>query len=342
MGVNLKDLVTKQPVTFEDLKGKVLAVDAFNILYQFLTTIRTPDGRPLTDSKGRVTSHLIGLFSRTTNFLRQGLKPVFVFDGEVPVLKYHELEKRAAVKIEAQKQYEKAVAEEDVEAMQKYGGRTARLTKEMVAEAKTMLALLGLPVVQASSEGEAQASFMVRKGDAWAVVSQDYDSLLYGADRLIQNLSIAGRRKKAGVLGTIVVKPEIIELKQVLKELSITQDQLIALAMLVGTDYHPGGVKGIGPKKALALVKEQKALDRIFAAAKWSEHCTVSWQEIFDLFKKMPVTKDYSLKFKAPDKEGLRHFLVDEHDFGAERVEKTIVDLQEQHSKHSQKGLGDF
>src|SRR5574341_1161455 len=124
MGVNLRDLVPIQPITFDELKGKVLAIDGFNILYQFLTTIRTPDGRPLTDSKGRVTSHLIGLFSRTTNFLKQGLKPVFVFDGKVPELKHRELEKRASVKAEAQKLYEQAAAVEDVAGMQKYGGRT--------------------------------------------------------------------------------------------------------------------------------------------------------------------------------------------------------------------------
>jgi flap endonuclease-1 len=342
MGVNLKELVTKKPITFEELKGKVLAVDGYNILYQFLTTIRTPDGRPLTDSKGRVTSHLIGLFSRTTNFLRQGLKPAFVFDGKVPELKHQELKKRAEAKMEAQKKYEAAAAVEDVAGMQKYGGRTARLTKEMVEEAKTLLTLLGIPVVQAPSEGEAQASFMVRQGDAWAVVSQDYDSLLYGADRLIQNLSIAGRRKKSGVLGTIIVKPEMIEFRGVLSELGVTHDQLIALAMLVGTDYHPGGVKGIGPKKALALVKEQKSPGKIFEEAKWSEHCSVPWQKIFELFKEMPVTKDYELKFRAPDKEKVTRFLVGEHDFGAERVESALAELQEQHSKRAQKGLGEF
>lgn len=342
MGVNLKDLVPIQPITFGELKGKVLAIDGFNILYQFLTTIRTPDGRPLTDSKGGVTSHLIGLFFRTTNFLKQGLKPVFVFDGEVPKLKHQELKKRAEVKATAQKQYEKAVAEEDVEAMQKYGGRTARLTGEMVQEAKKLLTLLGIPVVQAPSEGEAQASFIVRQGDAWGVVSQDFDSLLYGADRLIRNLSIAGRRKKTGVLGTVKVEPEMIEFRQVLKNLGITKDQLIALAMLVGTDYHPGGVKGIGPKKALALVKEQKSLEKIFAAAKWNEHCSLQWQEIFDVFRKMPVTKDYSLKFKAPDKDGVRDFLVKEHDFGNERVENALAELQEQHGRRQQRGLGDF
>ncbi len=342
MGVNLKELVTKKPITFEDLKGKVLAIDAYNILYQFLSTIRTPDGRLLTDSKGRVTSHLIGLFSRTANFLRQGLKPVFVFDGKMPALKYHEIEKRTAIKEEAAKLYEQAVREEDVEAMQKYGARTSRLTREMAEEAKTVLQLMGVPVVQAPSEGEAQASFIVRQGDAWAVVSQDYDSLLYGADRLIQNLSIAGKRKKKGVLGTITVQPEMMEFKQVLKELTINHDQLIALAMLVGTDYHPGGVKGIGQKKALALVKDHKKPEKIFEAAKWSEHCDVDWKEIFELFKKMPVTKEYKLTFKAPDKDAIKEFLIDERDFGKERVEKTLEELHAQHGKRQQKGLGDF
>jgi flap endonuclease-1 len=342
MGVNLKELVQKKPISFEELSGKILAIDGHNILYQFLTTIRTPDGRLLTDSKGNVTSHLIGLLSRTTNFLKQGLKPVFVFDGKVPELKHKELEKRAKTKIEAQKKYEQAVAKEDIEAMQKFGARTARLTKEMVAEAKKLLELLGIPVIQAPSEGEAQAAFIAGQGDAWAVVSQDYDSLLYGADRLIQNLSIAGRRKKTGVLGTVVVKPELIELKQVLKDLSISQDQLIALAMLVGTDYHPGGVKGIGPKKALALVKEQKTPEKIFETAKWNEHCSIDWREIFKLFKEMPVTKDYNLKFSKPDKQGIKEFLVGKHDFGPERVEKTLSELEEQHSRRAQKGLGEF
>ncbi len=342
MGVNLREIVSRKEITFEELKGRVLAVDGYNILYQFLTTIRTPDGRALTDSKGNVTSHLIGLFSRTSSFLKQGLKPVFVFDGKVPELKHRELAKRAEIKMEAQKKFEAAAKEEDVEAMQKFGARTARLTKEMVEDAKKLLTLMGVPVIQAPSEGDAQASFLVKNGDAWAVVSQDYDALLHGADRLIQNLSIAGRKKKSKVLATVIVKPEMIVLKEVLKELGITHDQLICLSILVGTDYHPGGVKGIGPKKALALVKEQKTAEKIFEAAKWAECCDVSWQEIVKLFKEMPVTKDYELKFKAPDKEGIKKFLVEGHDFSEERVNNTLAELEEQHSKRQQKGLGDF
>ncbi|MEM2915869.1 MAG: flap endonuclease-1 [Candidatus Woesearchaeota archaeon] len=342
MGVNLKEIVAKREISFEELKGKVLAVDAYNILYQFLTTIRTPDGRLLTDSKGRITSHLIGLFSRTSSFLKQGLKPVFVFDGEVPELKHRELEKRAEAKLEAQKKYEEAVAEEDIEAMQKYAARTVKLTKEMVEDAKRLLALMGVPVIQAPYEGDAQAAFLVKNGDAWAVVSQDYDALLHGADRLIQNLSIAGRRKKTRALATVVVKPEIVVLKDLLNELGINQDQLICLAILVGTDYHPGGVKGLGPKKSLALVKEQKTPEKIFLSAKWSEHCSIPWQEIFKLFKEMPVTKDYKIVFKAPDADGIKKFLVEKRDFGIERVEKTLAELNEQYRKMQQKGLGDF
>lgn len=342
MGVNLKEIVAKKQITFEELSGKVLAVDGYNILYQFLTTIRTPDGRLLTDSKGNVTSHLIGLFSRTSSFLKQGLKPVFVFDGKVPELKRCEIERRIAIKTEAQKKYETAVKEEDVEAMQKFGARTARLTKEMVEEAKTLLSLMGVPVIQAPSEGDAQASFLVKNGDAWAVVSQDYDALLHGADRLIQNLSIAGRRKKTKALATIIVMPEMIVLKELLKELGISHEQLICLSMLVGTDYHPGGVKGLGPKKSLALVKEHKTAEKIFEAAKWSENCSIPWQEIMKLFKEMPVTRDYKLSFKAPDKEGIRKFLVEGHDFSIERVDKTLKELKDQHVKMQQKGLGDF
>lgn len=337
MGVNLKELIQRRIITFEELSGRTLAVDAHNILYQFLTTIRTPTGEPFKDRKGRVTSHLIGLFNRTTNFMQKKLKPVFVFDGKVPELKHKEILRRKTLKAEAEKKYEKAVAEKDVEAMQKYAARTARLTDEMLADAKTLLELLGIPVVQAPSEGEAQAAHLVKKQEAWAVVSQDYDSLLYGATRLIQNLSIAGRKKKAGALKTIIVKPSIIELKNVLYNLGITQDQLIALSILVGTDYHPG-IKGIGPKKALALVKESKSVEEIFEKAKWNEQTDVEWKKIFELFKKMPVTNDYDLDFGKPKEEKIIDFLVKEHDFGEERVRKSLAELK----RKEQKFLGEY
>lgn len=342
MGVNLRDLFTRTEINLTSLSGKTIIIDGYNILYQFLTTIRTMDGALLTDSKGNVTSHLIGLFSRTSSFIQKGLKPVYVFDGKVPDLKHKELKKRKEAKIEAQKKFEEAKAKEDVEEMKKYAARTARLTKDMVDDAKKVLTLMGVPWVQAPSEGEPQASFMVKKGDGWAVSSQDYDSLLYATPRLIQNLSIAGRRKKLKSLGTITVQPELIELKPNLERLGINQDQLIILAMLVGTDYHPGGVKGLGPKKALNLVKKHENFEEIFKEAKWEEHCDVPWKEIFDLFKNMPVTENYEIKFSKPKKEELIQFLVEERDFAKERVINAIEALSVEQEKKAQRSLGDF
>ncbi|MBW2978674.1 flap endonuclease-1 [Candidatus Woesearchaeota archaeon] len=342
MGVNLRDLLIRKEISFKDLNNRVLAVDSYNMLYQFLTTIRTVDGTPLMDSHGNVTSHLIGLFSRTASFLQKGLKPIFVFDGKKPDLKTKELERRSSLKQEARTKYKIAVKKKDIAAMKKYAGRFSYLSKEMVDQAKELVKLMGLPVVQAPSEGEAQASQIVKNGDAWAVISQDYDSLLYGTDRLIQNLSIAGRRKKIGRLSYQTVKPLLINLSDNLNNLKIDNEKLIVLSMLVGTDYNPKGVKGIGPKNALKLVQKHDDFDELFKEVKWDEHVDVPWTEIFYLFKKMPVTNNYNLKFKQPDKEGLIKFLVKKHDFSIERVNSALDSVLKTHKKKSQKKLGDF
>jgi flap endonuclease-1 len=335
MGVNLKDIIIRHPVTFEDLAGKTLIVDGYNMLYQFLSTIRGRDGSLLTDHHGHVTSHLIGLFSRVTNLMQKRIKLAFVFDGQAPELKHKELAKRAELKQEAAKKYEEALVSEDQEAMKKYAARTSRLTRDMVAQAKELLTGLGIPWVQAPSEGEAQAVHMVKNGHGWAVSSQDYDSLLYGTPRLIQNLSIEGRRKVPGKLAFTIVEPTVIDLKENITALGISQDQLIWLAILTGTDYAPGGVKGIGPKKGLALVKQHKTPEAVFEPLKPD----FDWRAVLELFKKMPVTDSYTLEWKPVDRKRLYHFLVEEHDFGAERVDKVLDAISP--AKH-QKGLGDF
>ncbi len=341
MGVHLKELTIREPIAIESLAHKILVVDGYNILYQFLTTIRGPDGSPLTDAKGKVTSHLIGLFSRSTKLMQSNIKLVFVFDGVPPDLKRAVLEERKATKIAAQKSYEEAKAAEDVEAMKKFSGRTARLTKDLVEEAKLVCSLLGIPTVQAPSEGEAQMAYMVKKGDAWAGVSQDYDSLLYGCPRLIQNLSIAGKRKLPGSPRYVNISPELVNLKATLEHLKFSDDQLLALAMLVGTDYNPGGIKGIGPKKALKLVTEHgKNIEALFVAVKFNEISPHPWKEIWDTFKKMPVTDDYKLQWKSPDTKGLIDYLVRQRDFSEERVLSALENLKS--AQKQQKSLGDF
>ena len=289
MGLNFKNLVVKKEISISDLKGKILAVDSMNLLYQFLTTIRSPDGSVLTDNKGRVTSHLIGLFSRTTSLMEQGLKLVFVFDGKAPEIKKKTWEKRTAVKKEASLKLKEAEEAGNIVEMRKFAARTAILTRDMINDAKNVITALGLPIVQAPSEGEAQTAYMVKKGDAYASISQDYDNLIFSCPLLVRNLSIAGKRKRKGKLGFQSVKPEMISLKEVLDHLKVTLDQLTVMAILTGTDYNPGGVKGIGPKKSLKLVQEHgKDFEKIFEEAKWGEHFPdLEWKEVFDTIKKM-------------------------------------------------------
>jgi flap endonuclease-1 len=343
MGVAISGLLEGKEIKPEDLKGKILAVDAFNTLYMFITTIRGADGSPLTDSKGRVTSHLVGLFSRFSNLMEKGVKFVFVFDGKAPELKHKERERRKDLKLEATKLYEEAKQGEDIENMKKYAARTAFLTSEMIQDAKDLLTAMGIPYVDAPSEGEAQAAYIVKKADAYAVVSQDADSLLSGAPRVIRNLSISKKRKMPGSYNYQTVNPEMIDLKDNLSNMKISQDQLIALSILVGTDYNYGGVKGIGPKKGIKLVQKHKEdFDALFTEVNWSDSFNIDWRAIFDTIKNMPVTDDYKIAFFPPDFDAIKTLLVDKYDFSEERVSGTLEKLEKAKKINEQKGLGDF
>lgn len=342
MGVNLKELIITHPIPIKELSGKTLAIDGYNMLYQFLTTIRGPDGSALQDSKGNVTSHLVGLFSRTSNLLSNGVKLAFVFDGTPPALKRRELDRRREIKEEAASMYEEAKQAGDVDSMRKYAGRTVRLTKDLVEEAKQLVAAMGQPVVQAPSEGEAQMSELVRDGHAWAGVSQDFDSLLYRAPRLVRNLSVQGRRKLPGRAGWKTVEPEMIDFQENIQSLGLNPDQLLCLAILVGTDYNPGGLKGIGPKKALDHVRKSKDPELIFKALEFDAKSEVPWKDIWDTFKDMPVLTEHKLRWGGMDADAIRKLLIDKHDFSTERVDSTIENLSKHLVSRTQKSLGDF
>jgi len=341
MGTPILDLLEKKDILISDLKGKTLAVDTFNLLYQFISSIRQPDGTLLKDSKGRVTSHLIGFFSRITKLMLEDIKFIFVFDGKVPDLKKAEKQRRRNLKQAAADKYEKAKQEQDTNAMKKYASRTSVLTSEMIEEAKQLIRALGMPIVQAPSEGEAQAAHLVKKEKCYAIVSQDTDSLVFGAPIVIKNLTISKKRKTANKLQYKTLNPERISLADNLNKLAITQEQLIIIAMLAGTDYNIGGVKGIGPKKALGLVKAYgNDYDKIFEEARWNFE--TEWKEIFYLIKNIPVTDDYELDFQPIHRDEVITMLVEEHDFNRERVEKTLDKLQKGKPDKTQKGLGEF
>ena len=337
MGVKLTELLVKHEIKIEDLSFKIIAIDASLFLYQFLTTIRQYDGTPFTDSQGRITSHLIGLFNRTVNLLRKSIKPVFVFDGKPPELKHLTQKQRAIAKEKAFELYSKAVEKGFIEEAKKYASRIPKLTPEMIEESKKLISALGIPYVEAPSEGEAQASFMVKKGDCFAVASQDEDSLMFGASRLVRNLSITGRRKVQNKKAYVKITPEIINLDENLNYLGVDIDQLIVMGILIGTDYNPGGVSGVGPKKALDLVRKYgKNFEALFSSVDWN--FDFSWKDVFSTIKNIPVTSDYELSWKQVNPSIVKEVLL-EHDFSEERVDNLLKPLIE---RHSQKDLKSF
>jgi len=194
MGVQISEIIPRSEISISDLKGKSVAIDAFNTLYQFLTTIRQPDGTALMDKNGDITSHLSGLFYRNINLLQEGVRPVYVFDGVAPELKQEEIEKRKEAKRIAEEKYVKAKEIGDEGGMKKYGGRFVKITEKIIKESKELLEAMGIPVVQAPSEGEAEAAALCKADKVWAAVSQDYDALLYGTPHLVRNLTLARRR----------------------------------------------------------------------------------------------------------------------------------------------------
>ena len=339
MGVNLSQLVEKKEVSLDELNGKKVGIDSYNMLYQFLASIRGPDGLPLADSKGQVTSHLVGLFYRTSKFLEEGIKPVYVFDGKPSKLKSETLKKRREVRTDAEKKAGTALKEGKLEEAKKMGSRALKLTPEMVVEAKEMLELMGIPAIQAPQEGEAQASVMVSKGQLHGAVSQDFDCLLFGASRLYRNVGITGKRKVPGKNFYVEVRPQLIELDEVLKQLGITRKKLIWLGILVGTDFNEKFPR-VGPKTAIKLVKENKTFDKIIDATKHEPD--FDYREIEEVFMK-PVSTAVparDLKLGLPDREKLMEFLCEKHDFSRDRVtgtlEKVISDREE---KEKQKSL---
>jgi len=324
MGVDLSDLVPKEPKLLKDFAGQTIAVDAYNTLYQFLSIIRQPDGTPLMDSRKRITSHLSGLFYRNVNLLEAGIRPVYVFDGKPHVLKRGTIDERIAIKVKAQAEYEAALVEGDLERARSKAQQTSRLTGEMVAEARTLLGHLGIPCVQAPSDGEAEASHLVMKGQAAAVASQDFDSLLFGCPIFIRNITLTGRRKLPRKQIYVNIEPEMIELAKTLSTLGVTREQLVELCILMGTDFNDG-IRGIGPKKALKLIKEHGELKKVIEA----KCLTIeSWEEVRRIFLE-PNVVDVSFSAGLPDVAKVSDFLCGEHDFSKERVEGPLAKLTE-------------
>ncbi len=351
MGTKLGDIVIAENITLSALSDRRIAVDAFNTIYAFLASIRQPDGTPLTDNQGRVTSHLSGLFYRNLNLLENGIKPVYVFDGKAPKLKAKEQQKRRDVRDAAYAEWKTAKAEGRIEDARKAGQASSKLTSSLIDESKELLTALGIPVIQAPSEGEAVAAKMAREDLVWASASQDNDSLLYNCPRMIRNLSISGRRRIARSQSSKTIEPQLINLDDNLRGLGITREQLIDIAILIGTDYNDK-VPGIGPKTALKLVKKHSNVEGILSSFKVSKkpkerenHGVISaipYEEIRDIFLNPPKIELEHPKWTEPDTDEIIRILCTEHDFSESRLQRSLERLEETLGSTRQSALSDF
>ncbi|PKL63939.1 MAG: flap endonuclease-1 [Methanomicrobiales archaeon HGW-Methanomicrobiales-3] len=317
MGVAIRDIIAdyKAPVTWEALPGTAV-IDANNALYQFLTIIRQPDGTPLMDRNGRVTSHLSGILFRLSSFMEKGIKPVFVFDGKPTALKQATIDERRKIRDTAGEKWKEAVERGDEAEAYKQARSSTRVDTAIIETSKELLGLMGIPVVQAPGEGEAQASYMVAKGDARYVVSQDYDCLLFGTPVLVRNLTVSGKRKIRG--RQITVSPERLVLSDTLGGLHLTREQLIEIGILIGTDFNEG-VQGVGAKTALKIVQKGEFVQKLAEKQPGFDPAPV-----MDMFLHPPVTDDYALAAGHPDPEGIRKMLCDGYDFSVERVDRAM------------------
>jgi len=342
MGVDLGDLFKKEQCTFTDFRDRIIVIDAYNVLHQFLSIIRQRDGTPLKDSHGMITSHLSGLLYRTANLIEARVKPVYVFDGEPHPLKAKVIEQRKQRRLQAEKEWKEALERGDIETARKKAQQTSRVTDDILEQSKELLDALGIPYVQAPSEGESQASHMVKKGDAYAVGSQDFDCLLFGSSLLVRNLTSSGRRKLPNKKAYVKVTPELIRLKPGLTSLNILQKQLVDMAILIGTDFNEG-IKGYGPKKSLSLIKKAGNVENALALIGGSDVPTLQEiREIHNIFLHPQVTDDYSLTWSKPDDEAVLKILCDKHQFSRERIEPVLEKFSVIETMMKQKNLFDF
>lgn len=335
MGVDISSLVGGHAISLGDLSGRAVAIDAFNTLYQFLTTIRQSDGTPLKDRNGNVTSHLSGLFYRSVALLDIGVMPVFVFDGRPPELKSRTVESRRQARKTAEREWKDALRVGDMKRALTKASQSSRLDGKMVDEAKRLLGSMGIPWVVSPTEGEAQMAHMARKGDVWAGASQDFDAILFGTPLLVRNLTLSTRRKTSSG-GSTPVTPELVELDHVLKVLSVTREQLVDLSILVGTDFNEG-VHGIGPKKALKLIREHSSLEAI--SEKSTTEVPPEFEEVRKIFLDPEVDDDYELDWKPVDAEGVRKLMCDEHGFSVDRIDSTLSRVRTANAARAQSSL---
>ena len=334
MGLDLKPLLIREKTKLESFTNKIVAIDAYNAIYQFLAIIRGPEGLHLSDAQGHVTSHITGLFYRNINFLSLGIKPIYVFDGKPPSLKSAEIEHRKQIKKDATVKYERAMSEGKMDDARKYAQQTTSMKDGMVEDSKHLLDLFGIPYIQAPSEGEATAALLTTTGHADVAASQDFDSILFGARKLVRNFTNSGRRKLPNRNTYIEIEPEIIDYRKNLEALGITREQLIDVGILIGTDFNPDGFERVGPKTAIKMIKEYGKLEDVTQIQKQLE--MIDYNAIRKIFLDPEVARVDKIEFGEVKYDDIINYLSNERSFSRDRVNSSLNRLKKSLEKKSQ------
>ena len=310
----LRELAVIESVGFDDLDGTVVAVDAHNWLYRYLTTtVRWTDGNTYTTADGTEVANLLGIIRGLPKFFEHDLVPVFVFDGAVTDLKAEEVAERRAAKRTAEEALAEAREAGDAIEAAKYEARTQRLTDVIQRTTRDLLELLDVPMVEAPAEGEAQAAHMAEAGDVDYVGTEDYDALLFGAPLTLRQLTSSG-------------DPELMDLEATLESLSLTRTQLVEVAILIGTDFNPG-LSGYGPKTALKAIREHGTLE---AVLREEDETMPLAGRVRELFLAPDVTGEYEFDTTvSPDIDGARAFVCEEWEIPEDAVESGLSRLSD-------------
>jgi len=323
MGVAIGKLIEESKQKFEinnTYANKRFGFDAYNILYQFLTTIRGVDGEPLKNKDGKITSHLNGLFYRVLNLLSNNIDIYFVYDGKSIDLKKKTQEDRQNRKEIAKEQFKEAVERGNLEDMHKFSKRITSIDENIIKESKELLGHMGVSIIDAPTEAEAQISYMTREGLMDFTVSQDFDCLLFNSPNLVRNLTVSQKKKIPSKNIYVNVYPEIIYLKDVLEKLNLSNEKLIWLSILIGTDFNDK-IEGVGPKTALKLVLENDSFEEIEKVLKEKNKViNFDYKEIVDVFQNPLVSKSPEIKKSVFNKSKIENYLVDKFDFSYDRV----------------------
>lgn len=306
--------------------GRKIAIDASMCIYQLLVAVRHGTDN-LTNDDGMITSHLNGLFYRCIRLMELGIKPIFVFDGKPPPMKASELKKRADAKKAAAEAMKKAEEEGNFEMAEKFARRVNHITPEMTEACKQLLRRMGIPVVEAPCEAEAQCAELVKEGLAYATASEDMDALTFGTKRLIRHLW-AGVSSTASKKGH---KPTEFSLDVVLSELGMNMAEFVDLCILCGCDYVDG-IHGVGCVKAFTMMKKHRDLAKVVPELRQSK-CVVPdeypVERLREMFFKPEVTpsKDIELKWPKPDEKGILKIMVEENQFDPVKIANGIKRL---------------